>query len=637
MEKRNFSSRQRKALIYIQDNCNRCGAPLDRMEADHIIPFSRGGKTELVNGQGLCPKCNKSKSDKFMVEPTRPRGWQIEGFERLKESFLENKKLDFMLVAGVGSGKTFFSGYAFNFFKRENIFDSIVIISPTENIKRGWSTSFQKYFDIKIDHGYRFKHSWPRDCQGISITYQSLTAMNVEILKKYINKRVLLVIDEVHHAGDEKAWGENILYIGEDAGFRLLLSGTPDRSDNAPIPFVTYSKIFEKKFRLNYDYYYSYQQSVEDGICCPAIFPEQQSKAKTVEGFKTLQTASDDDLEQKRIYNQIIKVNESEDCYVFETFEKANLKLNEINDSSIEGNRAGLIVCNTIQDSQNLYKLLYDKYGSDFCTLVTSDDVEASQKIEDFKYSEKSWIICIKMVSEGVDIPRLRVIVYASNVTTMIFFMQVMGRAVRNAEKYVDRRDICYMYLPQYKPLIDNARSVMNELAHIYKEIEKEEEDFKKGIKIEFTPSLFDIVLESNSIDDGSTYAGSYFDVDTDTKATIWAKELGTSKDLIFEIMKKVSSETGIRMPDEMPKQIETITDEVERYKRMIKEVIGRIAYRLNIGQKPSSDQIRKIHWELNQSSGIRATNTASLKELKRKLDLAKQWLTKLNGNGKSN
>lgn len=37
---------------------------LEQMEADHIIPWSKGGKTEKENCQMLCVECNRAKSDK---------------------------------------------------------------------------------------------------------------------------------------------------------------------------------------------------------------------------------------------------------------------------------------------------------------------------------------------------------------------------------------------------------------------------------------------------------------------------------------------------------------------------------------------------------------------------------------------
>ena len=37
---------------------------IGQMQADHIVPWSKGGKTELSNGQMLCAECNRAKSGK---------------------------------------------------------------------------------------------------------------------------------------------------------------------------------------------------------------------------------------------------------------------------------------------------------------------------------------------------------------------------------------------------------------------------------------------------------------------------------------------------------------------------------------------------------------------------------------------
>lgn len=46
--------------------CKKCGKHfgLSDMEADHITPWSKGGKTNSDNCQLLCMSCNRSKSDK---------------------------------------------------------------------------------------------------------------------------------------------------------------------------------------------------------------------------------------------------------------------------------------------------------------------------------------------------------------------------------------------------------------------------------------------------------------------------------------------------------------------------------------------------------------------------------------------
>ena len=64
--KRSFDEAQRQ-VIYRRDNgnCKVCGIHCDwnNWEADHIVPWSRGGKTEIENGQVLCQACNARKSD----------------------------------------------------------------------------------------------------------------------------------------------------------------------------------------------------------------------------------------------------------------------------------------------------------------------------------------------------------------------------------------------------------------------------------------------------------------------------------------------------------------------------------------------------------------------------------------------
>src|SRR5690606_4116592 len=133
----------------------------------HVIPFSKFGKTEVSNCQAVCFNCNRKKSSKMLgTRKTALRKWQQECYYELQRVKKDGRNT-FLAVAGVGSGKTFFSAYVFSQHHKIGEFDSVVIISPTENIKRNWSITFQYDFGIKVDHGYQFKHAWPRDCSGV--------------------------------------------------------------------------------------------------------------------------------------------------------------------------------------------------------------------------------------------------------------------------------------------------------------------------------------------------------------------------------------------------------------------------------------------------------------------------------------
>lgn len=606
-----------------------CGKPLPKVwHSDHIIPFSKSGKTHISNGQALCPMCNLLKSNK-MARPNeiKLRKWQQECFDKLMKVW-DSGRHSYLAVAGVGSGKTMFSTYTFNHLRKKGAFDSIIVVSPTENIKRNWSVTFQSAFGIKVDHGYQFKHGWPRDCSGISITYQSLNPLNLEILKRYVNQNVMLVVDEVHHAGNDKSWGDAIREIGEQCGFVLLLSGTPDRNDNSEIPFVDYKQIGEKRYQLQSDYTYGYAESVADKVCCPVIFQRNESLAETLNGFKKLQNEFPTP-EIKRLYNNIISVKKDADCYVYQTFLKANDKLNEVNELRNES-YAGLVVCNTISDAKTLYERIYEDFGDGFAELVTSDDPNSSKKIERFKTSYRSWIISINMVSEGVDIQRIRTIVYASNVTTMVRFVQVMGRGVRNPRHIENHADECYMYIPEYKPLIENAQSIEAEIRHIRTEIEKETSEQNEGgggptIQV----SIDDIILSTTSESSGNVFGGTLFSQSEDLEAVLLAKKYDVSKSKVLNMWKDIldiagTQTNGFIVPEERPAKLKTITEEKDDCKRLIKKAVARIHYDFGL-------EYKEIHVKLNSAMGKKNSLSFTLDEYKRKLDLAKELYQLLN------
>jgi len=86
------------------------------------------------------------------------------------------------------------------------------------------------------------------------------------------NRRMLVIFDEIHHAGDALSWGDAVKEAFDPARRRLALTGTPFRSDANPIPFVTYVDEPGGGKRSSSDYVYGYGPALEDTVVRPVIF-----------------------------------------------------------------------------------------------------------------------------------------------------------------------------------------------------------------------------------------------------------------------------------------------------------------------------------------------------------------------------
>jgi superfamily II DNA or RNA helicase len=121
--------------------------------------------------------------------------------------------------------------------------------------------------------------------------------------------------------------------------------------------------------------------------------------------------------------------------------------------------------------------------------LVMSDEPGASKRIADFASSDRRWLVSVLMVSEGVDIPRLRVGVYATAARTELFFRQVVGRFIRTTPGG-PRRQMSYLLMPADSRLKALAHEIEVERRHALdlspsgeedEEVEFDELDPEKG------------------------------------------------------------------------------------------------------------------------------------------------------------
>ncbi len=148
---------------------------------------------------------------------------------------------DFLAVATPGAGKTTFALSVAAELLGRRLVDRITIVAPTEHLKHQWAEAAGRA-GIPIDPAYSAgKGKTSQDYLGIAVTYAGVAANPLALRIRTERFKTLVILDEVHHAGDALSWGEGVREAFEPAHRRLALTGTPFRSDVNPIPFVSYA------------------------------------------------------------------------------------------------------------------------------------------------------------------------------------------------------------------------------------------------------------------------------------------------------------------------------------------------------------------------------------------------------------
>jgi superfamily II DNA or RNA helicase len=604
--KRCYSNSEKSFLYRLaKGKCQLCQCDLPRFwHADHVIPYSKGGITALSNAQALCPTCNLKKSNK-MVQFT-PREWQIEASKKFYEEIKFNNV--FLLHAGVGSGKTLWASSIIKYYIDKG-FD-VVIFSPKDAIKIDWTNECRKFkveLDIKLVPQYSWKHSY----NGVSLCYQVLKN-NTNSLKEQITNKTIVVLDEHHHASDSGSWGDELKNICENAGVILCLTGTPFRSDNSKIPFVKYLETKSNDidgWEIATDYSYTYAQSVKDRICCPTSF-------RPIDVIINGETKILIGEEDKKYLNQIINASNYNSNFIDVAFNQANKELNGIRNTYYPQAK-GLIIANTIEDAKCIYDKLKKQNIS--CSIITSDADSTTETINEFRTNNKHWVVTVQMVSEGVNIPQIRVILYLNNITTRTYFEQVMGRGVRNCKTYTNAIDHCYFYYPNFSLFTEVAETLEAGYKHFV--IEENERTgggcyppTGGGITGPKPPTLFD---EINGGDFGIINNG-YHANEQEKEMIAKIREWNYPYASVLENMIARNIPKNIEIKNEI-----IVTEEKPKYEKIEiikKEIHKRVGYAIRLGVY---EEYGIAHYNYNEAANIKDHKTCNdLRLLTKKLNL---------------
>jgi superfamily II DNA or RNA helicase len=410
------------------------------------------------------------------------RSWQKDAYHE----YFAAPRRDFLLVATPGAGKTAYAlTVAAELLARREI-AAITVVTPTEHLKHQWSRAAHG-LGIPLDPAYRNAQGRASaDFTGVAVTYAQGAAHPALHRARTLNKRTLVIFDEIHHAGDALSWGEAVREAFEPARRRLGLTGTPFRSDANPIPFVTYLEDADGGRRSASDYVYGYGPALDDGVVRPVIFLAYSGEMRWRTRAGDVITGT---LGAPMTPDQLAQAwrtaLDPEGEWVARVLEAADRRLTEVRRGMPDA--AGLVIAGDHADAR-AYAALLRRLTGTRPVVVLSDDPGASRKIAAFATSDDRWMVAVRMVSEGVDIPRLAVGVYATSVSTALYFAQAVGRFVRARQ----RGETASVFLPSIPVLLGYAAELEADRDHVLHRRDDEESELAEAQRRRDTPDQLD-------------------------------------------------------------------------------------------------------------------------------------------------
>jgi superfamily II DNA or RNA helicase len=548
----------------------------------------------------------------------RLRPWQREALA----AFEAKADADFLAVATPGAGKTNFALAAVWRALTTRKARRVVVVVPTQHLKTQWAQAAER-FDIHLDPDWSAGYgALPSDVHGVAVTYQQVAA-NPAALRPMV-RGALVILDEIHHAGESRSWGDGVRTAFQPAVRRLCLSGTPFRSDQSIIPFVRY-----EGDEAQSDYEYSYGQALKDrAVVRPVYFPRINGRMEWTAPDGQEYDATFDDALTRELANQRLRTAlNGEGEWLPAVLEQAHAQLMHLRVQ--DPSAGGLVIAMDQDHARAISRILYDRMGVS-AAVATSDDPAASKRISDFVESQVPWIVAVRMVSEGVDIPRLRVGVYATNTVTDLFFRQAVGRLVRWTGRLA--RQAAYVFIPDDARLRKFAATIAEQRKHSLRK--KDDSDFPEGerqerqAKAEPDPgeqlSLFaaiSAVPESGgvSLEDVRRHEEQAGDAIPDLV------EPGQAPAAEPFFLTSPDGPAAVPLPDPEPLPPVEPTSPLAR-RRSLREANGELARELAQLTHRTHAQINS---ELNRKVGIKRVSEASVRQLEQRLEAAKLWLRK--------
>lgn len=551
------------------------------------------------------------------------RPWQRAAFELFRAS----PDPDFLAVATPGAGKTTFALTCARAQLAEWALDGsarrLVIVAPTSHLKVQWSLAAHR-LGLQLDPDWAPGQGIARDVHGIVTTYQQVATGTAAEKLRGIAAEGMVILDEVHHAGDERAWGDGIQSAFELAARRLSLSGTPFRSDSSKIPFVRYDATAEGDL-AHAHYTYGYADALRDGgVVRPVYFPrvDGQMEWSTPSG-DVLRATFGDVLARDQVSARLRTALSLDGDWIVTVLGQAHDRLRQIRREHPDA--GGLVIATDQEHAQGIARLLRNRFDT-AAEVVVSDDPTASRKIADFSGNDRPWLVSVRMVSEGVDIPRLRVGVYATTTATELFFRQAVGRFVRWQAGRTTQK--AYVYVPDDPRLRNHAFQIAEARRHVLRppgerddetdvELDRQVHEDDRAEQL----SLFSVVSSTAT---GVTFHAVTesgielfdtpdFDMEPDPPDPVF----GDDPDLAL-VLPDVPTEAGL-----VPWGSLSVAEQKDDLRTRNADVAKRLV-------DITGWNHARVQAEMNRLAGVGSVASATVDQLERRLRYAESWLRRL-------
>ena len=530
-------------------------------------------------------------------------------------AFSDRPLPDFMAVACPGAGKTTFALAAI----RQELGGTarpVAVTVPTAHLKRQWAEAAHR-FGLHLDPDWDGKSALAADMHGVVVTYAQAASAADQIARQI--QGGVVVLDEVHHAANDKTWGDGVARAFSGASVRLLLSGTPFRSDDSPIPFVRYTHGDWGEAVVDFEYGYGDALS-DGGVVRPVYFPRFDGHMEWTDGSGALREATfADELNKDQWSARLRTALDVDGEWITAVLARAHRRLESIRESHPEA--GGLVIATDQEHARGIASRLESLTGSKV-TVALSEDPKSSDHIESFAHSEDRWVVAVRMISEGVDIPRLRVAVFATTTTTPLFFRQAVGRIARWVRGV--REQPAYFFVPDDHRLRGHAANIAVQRRHAIG-------TKPTGDKREPDPSALDDLGDAEQM---NLFAA--------LSSTVLDESMSNDGLDPNETSVRSSAEELIGHPFELPPPPplagRSDSDPLESLAAMRttfadkKDLRDRNSDRVRTLVSLVGMEHRAVNAELNRRAKIDKITEATASQLQRRLEAADAWLEELTG-----